>query len=241
MSSATNTTPIPGTTAWYQWVNSGGPSGGGAPPARPSGSSGGGYTAPYPTPNSTYEWEQNILTNPSYLQQAGSNPVGLNAALIYSILGTREANAASDKDFNNALGVLYRNRDATDNLLSQAGQQSVQDIQRRGAQAGAHLDTNLTSRGLFGTTVRDALQNRNTESTDRSVTAAQRAGAEERAGNMSNYASQIAGLYSQRQRIFNPGIYGNLAAASSQRSGGNSILPSVIGALGGLGAAAIMA
>ncbi len=194
------------------------------------------YRAPYALPTSTREWEQNILTNPKYISKASENPLGLNAALLYTLLGQREANAASEGDFNQAMGIAYRNRDYTRGLLQNAGQGELQDEARQTGRERAGLDNSLINRGLYNSTVKDALGNRLNEASGRRRDDINRNTSLAQVGNENQYANLLTSLVAQRQRIFNPSAYSNLAQAASSPSGsgGNNALATIAPIAGGI-------
>lgn len=183
---------------------------------------GSGYTAPFKFPTSTHEWEQNLLTNPAYLQKAGENPTGLNAALLYSIMASREANAATEQDFNKSMGYL-----------DHYGEDALNEAKRATMRNSAQVGADLQGRGLGNTTLRNSLMQRERESYARV-----------QGGINQNIGLAKSNLQAQRVRQgANNSFYTQLAAAASNPGGNNNAAyqlgGSAIGALGTLGAAYI--
>lgn len=194
------------------------------------------WQPPNPSPTTTGQYEENLLANPGFGQRAQQNPLGLDAALLYSILGSREANAATEKDYKETQGILYRNRDNSRQLLEGAGRTALQDEQRGAARQQALTGSSLMDRGLYNTTVYDALSNRNREQSSRRTEEINRNTAGQRNQSDTMYAQLLAQNSASRQRNFQGGsIYNNLAQMANQPRGqsNSSSLFAGIGSLAG--------
>ena len=194
------------------------------------------WQPPNANPSTTGQYEENLLANPGFNARATQNPLGLDAALLYSILGSREANAATEKDYKETQGILYRNRDNSRQLLEGAGRTALQDEKRGAARQQALTGSSLMDRGLYNTTVYDALSNRNREQSSRRTEEINRNTAGQRNQSDTMYAQLLAQNSASRQRNFQGGsIYNNLAQMANQPRGqsNSSSLFAGIGSLAG--------
>lgn len=146
-----------------------------------------------------------------------------------------EYNDAAKKAYDTALGTLYRRRDYARTQLQGAGETALQDNSRSYSQASAGLDNSLVNRGLYSSTVRDALQNRNRESKNRAAGAIREGTAKNLAEMDSNLTGDIATLqYANRpnEGIYSSAIQGLAGIEAEKKRSKNDLFGSILG--GGL-------
>lgn len=199
------------------------------------------YSQPYAMPQDTHQAEENFLTNPEFQNWVRNHPTGPEAGLMYSVLGQRQANADTERNFQGALGALQTGNQGQAGSLDQAEASSLSDARRAYGKNVGSRNAELQGRGLYNTTLAGSMKNREAESYGRTAGAVRGAYAQQRGQNQYAYGRDVSNLYGQRaSQSASSNFYSNFARANAtpQTPRDNSAM---WGAAGSVASAALLA
>lgn len=128
------------------------------------------------------------------------------------------ARAANEKRYTEGLDTIKSGYGSAMDIYGGAGDQAVKDIGMQFAEQGAQTDQSLLTRGLYNTTILDALKNRNTEASARAQAAARESFAAGKAGIAERGANATAGFIAGRTDEYpDVGPYATLIGQNSQQ------------------------
>lgn len=168
---------------------------------------------------------------------AGPAPFDYRSLIDEYNRGMGQANKATEGRYGQALKTAWRSRFATRDMLNNYGQSALADVDREFSQKGAGIDNDLIGRGLYSSTVRDALQNRNSEAKGRTRGAVQQGIALTRANADSQAVDRILGVMNSREdRGPSEGLYAAaMNALAQEKLGKQKNKSDMFGSLLGLG------